>query len=78
MIKRIMATAIVAATAGMTIVATASAHPVTSSGVPQVDSNGTITLTRPQPNDVWVGNEFVGRATDWHVRYELLRTYGNL
>jgi hypothetical protein len=31
-----------------------------------------------QIEEVWVGNEFVGRDTDPNVRLELLRTYGQL
>jgi hypothetical protein len=30
-----------------------------------------------QTQEVWVGNEFVGRDSDSHVRLELRRTYGN-
>jgi hypothetical protein len=29
-------------------------------------------------DEVWVGNEFVGRDTDPNVRLDLRRTYGNI
>jgi len=31
-----------------------------------------------QSEEVWVGNEFVGRDTDANVRLDLRRTYGNI
>jgi hypothetical protein len=78
MIKRIVATAIVAVAAGTAIVASAGAHPVKWNGITHVDSSGKVTVTRPQPNDVWVGNELAGRDPDANVRLEILRTLGNL
>lgn len=77
MMKRVMATAIAFATVAGAI-GTASAHSPRQKGIEQIDTYGNVTVVRPQPNDVWIGNELAGRDPDPNVRLQLLRDFGNL
>lgn len=76
--NRFMATAFVAATVLTAIAASANAHPDNRKSITQVDSYGKVTVVRPNPNDVWVGNELAGRDPDANVRLQLRRDFGNL